>query len=140
MDVFNIYLAGGMTGLTIEEQNNWRTYVIENLRYKTSRRINCFNPVMYYSIEDSTIENDKEAMIFDLYKLSKSDLLIVNFNSVYSLGTMAEIAIAYSKGIHIIGINENNSELHPWQINMVTKMFNDIDDAIEYTAEYYLNS
>ena len=60
-----------------------------------------------------------EGMEFDLNRVRSSDLIIVNFNDVYSLGTMAEIATAYERRIPIIGLNENNQDLHPWQTEML---------------------
>ena len=78
-------------------------------------------------------------MEFDLHKVRGSDLIIVNFNDVYSLGTMAEIAIAYERKIPIIGINLKNQDLHPWQIEMTNRIFTDIDKMIDYVKEYYLS-
>ena len=78
-------------------------------------------------------------MRLDLSKLRKSDLVIVNFNDPKSLGTCAELAIAYNMKIPIVGINENNQELHPWLNEFTMRMCSDIREAVDYTVEFFLN-
>lgn len=51
-------------------------------------------------------------MEFDLNRVRNSDLIIVNFNDMYSLGIMAEIAIVYERKIPVIGLNETKQSLH----------------------------
>ena len=77
-------------------------------------------------------------MEFDLNKVRNADLIIVNFNDMYSLGTMSEIAIAYEKRIPIIGFDLDNQTLHPWQIEMTNRIFNNINEMLEYIQHYYL--
>ena len=68
-----------------------------------------------------------------------SDLMvIVNFNDMYSLGSMSELAIAYDRRIPIIGLDINKQELHPWQIEMCNRIFDDIDEMLDYVEDYYL--
>ena len=78
-------------------------------------------------------------MRLDLHKLRNSDLIIANFNDMYSLGSMAEIAIAYDRRIPIIGLNIDDQELHPWQICMCERIFNDMEDMVDYIQKFYLN-
>ena len=77
-------------------------------------------------------------MRLDLYKLKNSDVVIVNFNDKWSLGTQSEIAIAYDRGIPVIGLNENKQELHPWQEEFCERIFNDIDEMLDYVEDFYL--
>jgi hypothetical protein len=56
-----------------------------------------------------------------------------------SLGTMAELAIAYEKGIPVIGLNEKEQQLHPWQYCMTSKVFTNMDDMLDYIKRYYLD-
>ena len=51
---------------------------------------------------------------------------------------MAEIAIAYDNRIPVIGLNEENIELHPWQIEFCRKIFTDFDLMLDYIEDYYL--
>jgi len=78
-------------------------------------------------------------MEFDLYNLRCSDLVIVNFNSPNSIGTAMELMLAKELKIPIIGINEENKQLHPWLIECVVKMFKKLEDAWMYVSNFYLN-
>lgn len=142
MDTFTIYLAGAMSGLSFEEQNNWRKVVKNKLENTYSEyHVNCINPVDYYNFEDSPkrYDTELEIMQFDLYKLKHSDLVIVNFNKPESLGTMAEIATAYELRIPIIGLKSELTKLHPWQECMCSKIFTDFQAMINYVEEFYLS-
>ena len=140
MNNYFIYLAGGMTGLSYEEQINWRLYVNNKLKnYECDYKVKCFNPVDYYSLEDTTPEIEEEAMKFDLHKLKESNLVIVNFNAPKSLGTQSEIAIAWDNHIPVIGLNESEQQLHPWQYLMSSKIFTNMEDMLRYIYKYYLD-
>jgi len=140
-----VYLAGGMTGLSLEEQSLWRIKMTGNLftelraNDKTSRHITVVDPTEYYDISEDGDYTEKEAMLFDLDKVRKSDLIIMNYNAPLSLGSMAELAIGWEHRIPIIGLNEDNKGLHPWQIEMTTKMFNNTEDLTQYAVKYYLS-
>ena len=69
----------------------------------------------------------------------KSDLIIANFNDPKSIGTAAELAIAYDRHIPIIGINKSGAELHPWLVEFTTRICEDIREAVEHTVDFYLN-
>lgn len=130
-----------MTGLTFEQYIKWRNDIKNQLEnFDCAYKVICINPAQYYNFEDdSTYNSDKEVMDFDLYKVRHSDLIIVNFNSdKHSLGTMAELATAYERRIPIIGLNENNYNLHPWEREMLNKTFLGMNEMIEYVQEYYL--
>lgn len=78
-------------------------------------------------------------MEFDLNKVRNCNLFIINFNDMYSLGSMAELAIAYERKVPIIGLNANMQTLHPWQIEMCNRIFCDIDEMLDYIEDFYLN-
>lgn len=139
-----VYLAGGMGKFGKEEfdkANTWRMLVkqfLENNEYEVE--VHCTNPNDYFSFTDDTPQYklEREVMEFDLNRLRKSDLIIVNFNDMYSLGTMAEIAIAYEKKIPIIGLDVDKQELHPWQIEMTNRIFDNMSELFEYLENFYL--
>lgn len=139
-----VYLAGGMGKFGKEEfdkANTWRMLTkqfLENNTYNVE--VHCTNPNDYFSFADDVkeYESEFEVMEFDLNRLRKSDLVIVNFNDMWSLGTMAEIAIAYDRKIPIIGLDVDNQELHPWQIEMTNRIFNNISELFEYLENFYL--
>ena len=142
MDTFTIYLAGAMSGLSFEEQNNWRENVKSKLEEGYSEyHVNCINPVDYYNFQDSPkrYDTELEIMQFDLYKLKHSDLVIVNFNCPKSIGTAMEIATAYELRIPVIGLKDKSTKLHPWQECMCSKMFTSLDKMLYYVQDFYLS-
>lgn len=142
MKNYQIYLAGGMGKFGVEnynEGNQWREYcktMLEN--YECNYKVNTINPNCYFNFLTERYESQREVMEFDLYKVRTSDLVIINFNDMYSLGSMAELAIAYEKRTPVIGLNINNQKLHPWQIEMCNRFFSDIDEMLEYIKNFYL--
>ena len=142
METCRIYLSGGMGNLSFEEQSKWRKQIQDAIRfgdYDCEKKAIFFNPVDYYNFEETKHKSEREVMEFDLNGLRNSDLIIVNFNDPKSLGTCAELAIAYEMKIPVIGINKSNQELHPWLIEFTTRMCEDIREAVEHVVEFYLN-
>lgn len=141
MEKFQIYLCGSMTGKTFTEQDAWRKEIKKTLEnYDCDYKIKCINPVDYYNTFDSsTYDSDLEVMNFDLHKVKHSDLIIINFQDMYSLGSMAELAIAYDNRIPAIGLNEEEQFLHPWENMMCSKIFTNKEDMLDYIKKYYLD-
>ena len=142
METCRIYLSGGMSSISFEEQSKWRNQVINAIKYNGydyEKKAVFFNPIDYYNFEEERHKTEREVMEFDLNALRNSDLVIVNFNDPKSLGTCAELAIAYEMKIPVIGINKNNQELHPWLIEFTTRMCEDIREAVEHVVDFYLN-
>lgn len=139
------YLAGGMGKFgkdNFDEGNRWRVYcktVLEN--YEGEYSIDVVNPNDYFNFleEPPRYASQREIMEFDINKVRNSDLIIMNFNDMWSLGSMAELAIAYERRIPVIGLNEKKQELHPWEIEMCTRIFNNIDEMLDYVEDFYLN-
>ena len=145
MQDFQIYLAGGMGKFGKDkffESDNWRKYckiTLEN--YDTSRyKVHIINPNDYFSFADEIprYASQREVMEFDLNKVRHSDLVIINFNDMYSLGSMGELAIAYDRRIPVIGVDTSEQNLHPWQIEMCQRVFNSLDLLLDYVEDYYL--
>ena len=131
-----------MSDLSFEEQSKWRKQVQDAIKYGDyhyEKKPTFFNPINYYNLEEVRYRSEREVMEFDLYKVRNSDLCICNFNDPASLGSMAELAIAYDRRIPVIGLCENNEKLHPWQEEMIVKKFTDIKDLAFYVIDYYLN-
>ena len=144
MDRFDIYLIGGMTKFgadNFDEGNKWRVYLKDKLESCDSLyNVQVVNPNDYYNfIDNTTYDSEREVMEFDLHKVRNSDLCICNFNDPASLGSMSELAIAYDRRIPVIGLCENNEKLHPWQEEMITKKFDNIEALASYVLDYYLN-
>lgn len=148
MKYIQIYLAGGMSKfgeVQFEKGDRWRKTckkALENIENcDKGIQVKAINPNDYFNLIDDPLryESEREVMNFDLNKLRQSDLVIVNFNDKYSLGTMAEIAIAHDRRIPIIGLNEHTIiELHPWQECMCERVFDNINDLLYYVEDFYL--
>lgn len=142
MEKVRIYLSGGMGNLSFEEQTKWRQQVINAIKfgdYHYEKKPIFFNPINYYNFEEVRYRSEKEVMEFDLNALRNSDLVIVNFNDPNSLGTCAELAIAYDMKIPIIGINKDGKKLHPWLTEFTMRMCDNVKEAVEYTVDFFLN-
>lgn len=142
-----IYLAGAMAGISFEEQCKWRNEA-KSLLYEYYRiSINkykpiCVDPTDYYNFETNPPEydSDREVMDFDLDLVRDSDIILVNWNYPNSKGTLCETAIAYDRGIPVIGIcDDNNLEnLHTWQKEMCRKILPNEESAARYITDFYL--
>lgn len=144
MKNYVIYLSGGMMkfgSADFDKSNGWREYCKEALENcECDYKVKCFNPNLYFSFKSDAPEysSQDEVMRFDLHNLRKSDLVIVNYNDKKSLGTTCEVAIAYDRGIPIIALNEDGGELHPWMKCMAERIFNNIDEMLDYIEDFYL--
>ena len=139
-DRFFIYLAGGITGLSIEEHSSWRINFQQFLEdINVTNKVTAFNPVDHIEDLHPNKMDEKQAMDYDLTMLRKSDLVIMNFNNPNSIGTACELGIAYEKRIPVLGLNLNGVELHSWQSMMCHKIFTDWGDMIEYFIKHFYN-
>ena len=142
-NTYFVYLCGGMGKFgkeNFDEGNKWRKYCKQALEnYECNYSVTAINPNDYFNfVDEPQYESQSEVMRLDLHKLRNSNLVIANFNDMYSLGSMSEIAIAYDRGIPVIGLNESNQDLHPWQECMCERIFTDIDEMLDYIQDFYL--
>lgn len=125
-----------------DKGNEWRVDLKNQLEsFCCDYKVKVSNPNDYYNfLDNSTYDSEQEIMEFDINKVRNADLCIVNFNDLSSLGSMAELTIAYERRIPVIGLCENGelNKLHPWQKCMVNKMFTSRDDLTFYILKYYL--
>ena len=113
MKEYQIYLCGGMGKFGKDEfdkGNSWRVYCEKELRdfvknWRTNCTVKVHNPNDYYNFLQNPplYDNQREVMEFDLNLVRHSDLIIINFNDMYSLGSACEMAIAYEKRIPVMG-------------------------------------
>ena len=140
---YSIYLAGGMGKFgkeNFDKCNNWRKYCKNILeKFESNKKVTVINPNDYFNfVDEPRYKTEKEVMEFDLYKVRESDLVIINFNDMYSLGSMAELAIAYERRSPVIGLDIDSQSLHPWQVEMCSRIFNDVDEMLDYVEDFYL--
>ncbi len=143
MRVYNIYMAGGMGKFgkeNFDKGNVWRKYCKNTLEnFECDYKVRVINPNNYFNfVDEPQYKTQSEVMRFDLHKLRNCDLVIANFNDMYSLGSMSEIAIAYDRGIPIVGLDIDKQMLHPWQVCMCERIFDDIDEMLDYIEDFYL--
>ena len=142
--MYKIYLCGGMTGVSEEEQRHWRKAVQnEVLQYVPYKSVEFFDPTEFGDIQANYFPKGQEAeeisMKLDLRKLSEADLVICNISSnPASVGTNMELGIAHNLQIPVVMYNPANCELHPWQKAISDFQTNDLGLLSEIVAEYYL--
>ena len=138
MKDFVVYECGGMGKFgkdNFDKGNAWRRYCKQALETcECDYRVRVVN----FVDEPPQYKSQAEVMNHDLHKLRKSDLVIANFNDMYSLGSMAELAIAHERRIPVIGLDIDRQTLHPWQVCMCERIFTDIDEMLEYIKDFYL--
>lgn len=143
-----IFLSGGMSNIPEEDSKKWRR-LFKQSKYKNissayyADQYIFINPTTLYKPSepyDPIVE--KEAMEYDLYWIKHSDLIVVNFNSLSSIGTAQEIMLAYTLNKPIIGMIEEDKydQLHPWYKQECIKIFkyksDKLEDIINEIIEY----
>lgn len=140
MENVRIYLAGGMTGLNLDEQMKWRVRFGNAIttQFDISKKPLVFIPPYYYSPSMDAHKSEREVMEFELAQLRKSDVVVVNFNVPKSIGTAMELMVAKENKIPVIGLNEERHELHPWLIECCTRICDNFRELAEHIAYFYL--
>lgn len=135
-----IYAAGAITGLTWADHFDWRDDLASVITECTKSKWHVFNPSLHVSDLEGWIMTDRESMDYDLYHLLRSDLVVVNFSlQAMSIGTAVELGAAYTHQIPIIGLNETNEELHPWQKEICIKIFDNYNYMLKYLVDHFIN-
>lgn len=137
-----VYLAGGMSGLSFEEQIAWRDHIGNKIIAfaigNINNRVRVFNPCDYYNLEEKSHKLEREPFEFDIFNLKRSDFVIANLNKQDSIGTCMELAIAKDNGIPVIGLYTGNEELHPWISECCIRICTSMRELEQYVCEYYL--
>lgn len=140
-DKLKIFLSGGMSNISEEDSKKWRR-LFKQSKYKNissafyAEQYSFINPTTLYKPSkpyDPILE--KEAMAYDLFCVKQADVIVVNFNSLSSIGTAQEVMLAYSLNKPIVGMIENNkySQLHSWYKEECIKIFKYNPDKLENT-------
>lgn len=142
MNNYCVYLSGGMSNLSFEEQNKWRQQVKDAILYSDydlKKNPVFFNPVDYFNFEIKEHKSEKEPFEYDLYQLRNSDLVVVNFNEPSSIGTAMELMLAYELRIPVIGLNKDGVELHPWLEQCCMRICTNMRELCDYVVKFFLN-
>ena len=140
MDKVKFYMAGGMAGLSVEEQMEWRKDIKKRINNSLIHDPTYFfQPPYYYQPDGDYHRSEREGRDFDLNRLRHSDIVIVNFNVPNSIGTAQELAVAYEHRIPVIGLNENKNKLHPWLYECCTRICETREELVKHIVDFYLN-
>ena len=142
MENIRIYLSGAMSGISLEEQTKWRMKLKDAILYSDFEYVNkpiFFDPTQKYSCFENYHKSEREAFEYDLDYLRKSDLIVVNFNKPDSLGTAMELMLGKELHIPIIGLNQNNEQIHPWLELCCTRICDNFKELVEHIVNFYLN-
>ena len=142
METVKIYLSGGMSNMSFEEQNKWRTQIANAIKYEDysyEKKPIFFNPVDYYNFEAKEHKSEREIFEFDLYNLRNSDVVVVNFNNRRSIGTAMELILAKEYHIPVIAFGVKDKEIHPWLLECCTRVCDDIRETVSHVVNFYLN-
>lgn len=140
MNKIIIYLAGKMSGLSIEDMCYWRNefrrkFYNNDLNYLS--KINIVSPTDFYSFEEKKHKTEREVMDYDLWLVRNSTLIVVNLDYPNSIGTAVELYEANKHcGIPVIGFG--TTENHPWIEECVSVKFENMDEVINYIFEFYI--
>ena len=142
-DKLKVFLSGGMSNIPEEDSKKWRR-LFKEIRYinnpaaPISQRCIFLNPTKLYKPSKPYNQTyEKEAMEYDLYCVRQADIIIVNFNSLSSIGTAQEVMYAHMLNKPIIGMIEGNKydQLHPWYKEECIKIFTYKEDELGLVIE-----
>ena len=140
-----IYLAGKMSGLTLNEMNKWRyetIYTLKSFSDYAQYKLTIINPVDYYNFENKKHQSEKEIKEYDLNHVITSDSVIVNLDGLNtSDGTKYEISQAarnYNIPVIAFGDKKLYDELHPWYNDDITRVEKNIETVANYIKDFYM--
>lgn len=138
MKKFKIYQAGKMSGLTMEEMNEWREEATNRFEF-ISDLIQTLNPCHFYNFEiDPSTYTDFEVKEFDLWLVKNCDLVLVNLDYPDSIGTAIELHMAQEWKIPVISFG--TAKNHPWIELCITKRCETLEDAIDHICKFYVDN
>lgn len=139
MELFEIYTSGATKNIEADDSLQWRKVTKACLEHcDTNYKVKVFIPEYYFNYHTDHPKTDKQCMKHFMYRLDRSELMIVNLNnSNTSIGTGMEVQRATDNGIPIIGFG--NSNIYPWIEECCDVTFETLEEALNYIEKYYLN-
>jgi len=121
-----IYLAGKMSGLSLEEMNEWRMRAEIRLQEAGFRIL---NPV---DVEIDEKSSDREIVANNKAMIRGSDIILAEFDyEEPSFGTICEVIYANSLGIPVISWGRYPIR-SPWVREHIVRHFDELEDAADY--------
>lgn len=139
-----VYLSGPITGLTYSDARyGWRTQVAARMK----DGIKVLSPMRHEGhlaeikgalaehYPDHYFSGSKIIVEKDRLDIKRSDIILVNLLGAQrvSIGTVAEVGMAYEQGKQIVLVMEDagNVHDHPFITQLAALRLNNIDDAID---------
>jgi nucleoside 2-deoxyribosyltransferase len=158
--VLKVYLAGPMTGLTLEEAEGWRERAADALTYEKTYyagfdnpcvargRFECFSPLRGKEFLRDAGEmtsagpvqagGDQGIYTRDRWDVMRADVVLANFTGArtVSIGTMFELAWAAQAGKYTVVVMEpGNPHDHAFVRQAASAVFGKLDEALEYMTK-----
>ena len=127
-----VYLAGKMTGLTIQEMTKWRIAATALL----SDDFHTYNPA---ATPLSNRLTDREIVDSNKFQIRNSDVVLVELDHEdVSIGTIGEIVFARENGKPVIAWGSAKKVIeHPWVKEHITIHFPGLIEAVDYIKRNY---
>lgn len=143
MKNFKIYTAGKMSGLSYDDQMDWRRELERRVR-TISDNVVFIHPPHYYRYGVGMHQSEREAMVWNLSQLRDSDIVVVNLENIGSsiethmeLGFIEAMNQMSTKHIHLIGFGKPDVE-HPWLNEALLRREDTLEQAAAYISAYLL--
>lgn len=139
-----IYTAGKMSGLTLEQQMQWRTELEYKLRKFSEVKIEFIHPPLFYNYEKTYHKSEAEIKEWELNKIRECDIVVVNLDGIgssvgthFELGFINAMNMFGNKHIYVIGIGDTKN-LYSWIELSTLRIEPDVDSACQYINDYLL--
>ncbi|ABO49728.1 hypothetical protein Dred_1194 [Desulforamulus reducens MI-1] len=136
-----VYLAGKMTGLSLEEMSGWRKRAAGLLH---DHGFNTLNPFEVFKIEiaHKLQTSTREIVDSNKYQIRHSDVVLVELDHAdISIGTIGEIVYAKEQGKPVICWGKAEKVInHPWVWEHITAAYNNLEEALVCIIDKYNKS
>jgi len=144
-----VYLAGPMTGMTMDQVTTWRkkaTVMLEDSGFTVldpSRGLVFLEPetIVKDAYEEEFAENKHVVFERDKFDSTRADILFVNLkhSTRISIGTMMEMAWAHLSGRFVCTVieKEGNPHMHAFVREASSILFDDPEEACLYIVRTF---
>jgi len=130
-----------MEGADIEEMRAWREKATAELAKDAIEVRDPTRRVPYFDLygKEKLMRNISRRVVkLDLQDIAQSNVVLANLDSDHKCwGSVMELAHAHTKNKIIITVNKPGRAVHPFIEFYSTEVYENLDDAIEATKEYY---
>lgn len=134
MKKMKVYLSGPIMDESGSDAVNWRI----RARAALESNFSILDP-MRRNFKDREVDSANEIVEFDLQDVRDADILLVNYNKA-SIGTSMEVFYAaHDLGKFIVAFSPFDfASCSPWMVRHCTKILPNLDDAISYIVDHFV--